>query len=62
MSAHGDYEDLLEFISSQDPSKVKTIFLVHGEPDVQQLFRKRILNKGFNDVQIPVRHSEVVLR
>ncbi|HTE26633.1 MBL fold metallo-hydrolase RNA specificity domain-containing protein [Flavitalea sp.] len=61
MSAHGDYEDLLEFISGQDPSKVKTLFLVHGEPDVQQQFRKRILNKGFKDVQIPARHSEVIL-
>jgi metallo-beta-lactamase family protein len=61
MSAHGDYEDLLEFISSQDPSKVKALFLVHGEPDVQQQFRKRILNQGFKDVQIPARHSEVIL-
>jgi metallo-beta-lactamase family protein len=61
MSAHGDYEDLLEFISSQDPSKVKALFLVHGEPDVQQKFRKRILDKGFKNVQIPARHSETIL-
>src|ERR1700761_6823032 len=31
MSAHGDYEDLLHFISCQHPEKVKQIFLVHGE-------------------------------
>jgi metallo-beta-lactamase family protein len=29
MSAHGDYQDLLKFVSSQDPALVKTVFLVH---------------------------------
>ncbi|RYD90210.1 MAG: MBL fold metallo-hydrolase, partial [Sphingobacteriales bacterium] len=38
MSAHGDYEDLLRFVSCQDPALVKKIFLVHGEYDVQQNF------------------------
>ncbi|RYY12853.1 MAG: MBL fold metallo-hydrolase, partial [Chitinophagaceae bacterium] len=61
MSAHGDYQDLLEFVSAQDASKVKTLFLVHGEPDVQQIFRKKVENKGFQDVQIPARHSEITL-
>lgn len=61
MSAHGDYEDLLRFISCQDPEKVKKIFLVHGEYDVQLLFRNRILEKGFSNVEIPDRHEEVVL-
>ncbi|RYE41084.1 MAG: MBL fold metallo-hydrolase, partial [Sphingobacteriales bacterium] len=33
MSAHGDYEDLLKFVSCQDPTLVKKLFLVHGEYD-----------------------------
>lgn len=61
MSAHGDYEDLLQFISCQDPSKVKKVFLVHGEYDVQQVFREKILAKGFPIVEIPERHQEVQL-
>jgi metallo-beta-lactamase family protein len=61
MSAHGDYEDLLKFISCQDPARVKTLFLVHGEYDVQQRFREKILAKGFPKVDIPERHQEVVL-
>ncbi len=61
MSAHGDYEDLLQFISCQDPARVKTLFLVHGEYDVQQRFRDKILAKGFPKVEIPERHQEVVL-
>lgn len=61
MSAHGDYEDLLNFISCQDPAKVKKIFLVHGEYDVQQVFREKILTKGFPLVEIPERHQQIEL-
>ncbi|HTR27834.1 MAG TPA: MBL fold metallo-hydrolase [Puia sp.] len=58
MSAHGDYEDLLQFLSCQDPKQVKTVFVVHGEYDVQQAFRDRLINKGFATVEIPELHSE----
>ncbi|MFT3948466.1 MAG: MBL fold metallo-hydrolase [Agriterribacter sp.] len=61
MSAHGDYEDLCQFLACQDPRKVKTLFLVHGEYDVQQDFKVRLLKKGFTDVQIPERHYEIGL-
>jgi metallo-beta-lactamase family protein len=58
MSAHGDYEDLSQFLSGQDPKQVKTLFIVHGEYDVQQAFQARLLKKGFPDVQIPALHDE----
>jgi metallo-beta-lactamase family protein len=61
MSAHGDYEDLLKFVECQDPSKVKKLFLVHGEYSVQEVFKEKILEKGFNSVEIPERHQEFIL-
>lgn len=61
MSAHGDYEDLSQFLAGQDPRAVKTLFLVHGEYDVQQDFKNRLIKKGFLDVQIPEKHFEVGL-
>jgi metallo-beta-lactamase family protein len=61
MSAHGDYEDLLHFLSCQDPHKVKKIFLVHGEYVVQQHFRETILGKGFAAVEIPYQHEKIEL-
>ncbi len=61
MSAHGDYEDLCQFIACQDVAQVKKIFLVHGEYPVQLDFRQRLLRKGFTDVEIPEQHSEVEL-
>lgn len=58
MSAHGDFEDLSQFLSCQDPQKVKALFIVHGEYDVQQAFQARLLKKGFHDVEIPALHYE----
>lgn len=57
MSAHGDYDDLCQFLACQDPARVEKIFLVHGEPDVQDAFRDRLMRKGFRDVEIPAMHS-----
>jgi metallo-beta-lactamase family protein len=62
MSAHGDYEDLCQFLACQNIKHVKTLFLVHGEYDVQQDFKLRLLKKGFTDVQIPEKHYEIGLR
>ncbi len=59
MSAHGDYEDLLHFISAQNPKAVKKIFLVHGEYEVQRHFKEKILAAGFADVEIPYQHQKI---
>ncbi len=61
MSAHGDYDDLLQFLGCQEIRSVQTLFLVHGEYEVQQDFRERLIRKGYADVQIPERHKEVGL-
>ena len=61
MSAHGDYEDLSQFLACQNPKEVAKLFLVHGEYDVQQAFRLKLLKKGFLDIEIPERHSEIGL-
>ncbi|MXV51612.1 MBL fold metallo-hydrolase [Pedobacter sp. HMF7647] len=57
MSAHGDYEDLLRFVSCQDPAEVKIVFLVHGEYPVQEHFKSKLKEKGFGKVEIPSRHE-----
>ena len=61
MSAHGDYEDLCQFLACQDIKKVAQLFIVHGEYPVQQAFRQRLINKGFENVVIPELHAELVL-
>ncbi|MBG6235044.1 metallo-beta-lactamase family protein [Pedobacter sp. CAN_A7] len=57
MSAHGDYEDLIKFISCQDPELIKRLFLVHGEHEVQQRFAQKLIDVGFKNVAIPEQHK-----
>lgn len=61
MSAHGDYNDLLQFVSGQKPGELRKIFLVHGEYNVQQQFRQRLLDAGYNGIEIPDRHAGFTL-
>jgi metallo-beta-lactamase family protein len=61
MSAHGDYEDLSQWLACQDIKQVSRLFLVHGEYEVQQDFKTRLVKKGFTDVEIPEMHFEVGL-
>jgi len=58
MSAHADYNDLCQYLSCQHPQDVKRLFIVHGEPEVQNEFKRRLLKKGFLDVEIPQLHQE----
>jgi metallo-beta-lactamase family protein len=61
MSAHGDYEDMSQWLACQDAKQVKKIFLVHGEYEVQQDFKRRLVKKGFLDIEIPEQHYEIGL-
>lgn len=61
MSAHGDVDDLTQFISNQNPEKVKGIFLVHSEHAVQKAFADRLSVKGFKRVECPSQHQQYAL-
>jgi len=62
MSAHADYNDLCQYLACQDAQEVKRLFIVHGEPDVQDEFKRRLMKKGFLDVTIPELHQEFGIR
>jgi metallo-beta-lactamase family protein len=61
LSAHGDYDDMSQWLACQDVQDVKKLFLVHGEYEVQQKFSQRLQRKGFKDVEIPAQHQEIGL-
>ncbi len=61
MSAHGDQNDLLEFIGNQKPSLVKKIFLVHGDYPTQLIFKEKLLEVGYREVEIPRLHESFEL-
>jgi metallo-beta-lactamase family protein len=60
-SAHGDYEEMIQYLGCQNPSLVKKIFLVHGDFPVMEFFRGKLIEKGFQNVMIPEKGETVEL-
>jgi metallo-beta-lactamase family protein len=51
-SAHADYSEAIKWLKSLDTSRLKTIFMVHGEPKGQAAFKKHLADAGFPNVEI----------
>ncbi|MCB0744234.1 MAG: MBL fold metallo-hydrolase, partial [Ignavibacteriae bacterium] len=60
-SAHADANELIDYVNQFDKEMLKHIFLVHGEEDQQEIFKKNILNNGFQKVTIPSKGDVFVL-
>ncbi len=60
-SAHADADELMDYVNQFDKEMLKHIFLVHGELDQQEIFRKRIIENGFAKVTIPEKGDVFVL-
>lgn len=52
-SAHGDQSEMLRLLECQDPEKVKQLFLVHGEPEVVQVWKQKLHETGFKNIEVP---------
>ena len=53
LSGHADSDELTDYCSKLDKSKMKKIFLVHGDYDQQLKFKARLNKIGFNNIEIP---------
>ncbi|GBU27970.1 hypothetical protein R84B8_01525 [Treponema sp. R8-4-B8] len=51
-SAHADYFEILEWMKAVDTSRLKKIFLVHGEKKAQAHWKKYLEENGYPDVEI----------
>lgn len=54
-SAHADQNELLTYLNKFDKSKLKKLFLVHGEPEQQTIFEQKLRENGFKNIFIPKR-------
>ncbi|QTQ13120.1 MBL fold metallo-hydrolase [Treponema parvum] len=57
-SAHADYSEMINWLNSIDKSRLKQIFIVHGEADAQKSFIEHLSEAGYKDVTI-VKYGEV---
>jgi metallo-beta-lactamase family protein len=55
LSAHADYSEILKFLSCQDKTQTKKIFLVHGEADAKVALKDKLMAEGYRDVSIPLK-------
>ena len=52
-SGHGDYKEMAQFLSCQDPKQIAQTALVHGDEDAAEAYSKYLGERGFNNVTIP---------
>ncbi|MDP3179626.1 MAG: MBL fold metallo-hydrolase RNA specificity domain-containing protein, partial [Spirochaetaceae bacterium] len=57
-SAHADYSEAWEWMSGLDLTRLKTVFLVHGEAASLTHMQSYLLQKGIKDVKI-VKKGEI---
>jgi metallo-beta-lactamase family protein len=58
-SAHADYEEMLQYLSCQDPHKVDEMILVHGEKASLQAWKTHLHGRGFRSITIPEQHETI---
>ena len=51
-SGHADYAEAIDWLKAMDTSRLKNIFMVHGEPKAQKTFKTYLHEKGYPDVEI----------
>ena len=51
-SGHADYNEAIAWLKSMDTSRLKKIFMVHGEPKGQAAYKQHLANAGFPNVEI----------
>ena len=61
-SGHGDYKELINYLKCQDPSKIKTTFIVHGDTEAQEFYKRQLVKEGWDNIVIPKQGEEFELK
>lgn len=51
-SAHADYQEMTDWLKAVDTSRLKKLFLVHGEKNAQEHLSLHLAENGFSNVEI----------
>jgi metallo-beta-lactamase family protein len=60
-SGHGDYKEMISFLSCQDKSAISKMFIVHGEYETQKKYVGSLTAEGFKNIEIPAKGQEYEL-
>ena len=59
-SAHGDQAEMTNFLSNQTKT-CRQLYMVHGEYEIQKIFRDHLHQHGFANIEIPEFKQEVTI-
>lgn len=57
-SGHGDYKEMIAYLSCQDKGAIEKTFIVHGEKETQKKYATSLEAEGYRNVNIPARGQE----
>lgn len=60
-SGHGDYNEMIHYLSCQNKQKIKQLFIVHGEDEVRRNYEGHLMDAGFQNTHIPMFRETVEL-
>lgn len=60
LSGHADHDDLVSLVTSQDKRQLKSVFLVHGEPESMRTLEADLTTKGYS-VTVPEKGETFIL-
>jgi metallo-beta-lactamase family protein len=58
-SGHGDYTELIKYLSCQKKKDVKQIFIVHGEDPARATYAEHLAEAGFKNTHIPTFREKI---
>ena len=53
---------MIDYLSCQDPSKVKKTFIVHCDPEAQKYYKRMLRKEGWDNIVIPEAGEEFELK
>ena len=62
LSGHGDYSEMMRYISCQSKAKLRRLFLVHGDAETQQHFAQTLQQAGWRNVHVADFREELELK
>ncbi len=60
-SGHGDYNEMIDFLSCQNKKELQQIFLVHGDYESQISYSGKLQDAGFGNIRIPSMMQEFTI-
>jgi metallo-beta-lactamase family protein len=60
-SGHADHNELLSYIGQFNRTRIKRVFLVHGDPDQAAQLSGGLQGAGFPDISVPARGDKAML-